>query len=255
MPVSNSGIYKIRNRLNGKYYVGSSIDIDGVCGRFYHHKYKLVNNCHHSQKLQNAWNKYGESNFIFEIIELTPESTLEEIEQRYLDIAKKEISHVYNISFVAYRIEMTDEIKNKISLAQKERLRDSRNHHMFSKNHKQETKDKISKCLLGRYTAEENPNFGKHHSEDIRKTMGRKGVISGNKNPRYDRNVYRFVNRNTAQEFLGTRFEFMKKFELKRWFVDYLVKGKIQETRGWEAFRISSNSNNRTDNSSECQDQ
>ena len=55
-----SGIYKIVNKVNGKYYVGSSNDV--LKTRFYEHKRLLTKNKHFNVKLQNAWNKYGESN-------------------------------------------------------------------------------------------------------------------------------------------------------------------------------------------------
>jgi len=60
------GIYKIENMVNGKVYIGSSKDIKQ---RFRQHLSDLKNNRHHSIHLQRAWNKYGESNFKFSIIE------------------------------------------------------------------------------------------------------------------------------------------------------------------------------------------
>lgn len=60
------GIYKIKNLLNGKLYIGQSVDIES---RWRIHVVELKNNCHHNARLQNAWNKYGEENFDFSIIE------------------------------------------------------------------------------------------------------------------------------------------------------------------------------------------
>lgn len=60
-----SGIYEIRNTVNGKRYIGSAVDI---CRRFIHHRIKLVNNAHHSAKLQNAWNKHGQAAFEFVVL-------------------------------------------------------------------------------------------------------------------------------------------------------------------------------------------
>ena len=56
-----SGIYKIVNKINGKYYVGSSKDV--INYRWIHHKRALRSNRHKNDYLQNAWNKYGEDNF------------------------------------------------------------------------------------------------------------------------------------------------------------------------------------------------
>lgn len=60
------GIYSIKNKINNKIYIGQSHDIES---RWYHHKSDLRSNIHHNKHLQSAWNKYGEDNFDFSIIE------------------------------------------------------------------------------------------------------------------------------------------------------------------------------------------
>lgn len=60
------GIYKIINQIDGKYYVGSSNNIEG--NRWPYHKYHLRKGDHYNNHLQNAWNKYGESCFEFVIV-------------------------------------------------------------------------------------------------------------------------------------------------------------------------------------------
>lgn len=59
-------IYKITNKTNNKFYIGSSINLEE---RWYSHKRALEAKEHHSIKLQRAWNKYGKENFSFEILE------------------------------------------------------------------------------------------------------------------------------------------------------------------------------------------
>ena len=59
------GIYKIENKVNGKVYIGESMNIEN---RWSQHKKVLNENKHHSYKLQRDWNKYGEDNFIFEVL-------------------------------------------------------------------------------------------------------------------------------------------------------------------------------------------
>ena len=61
-----SGIYKIICLGNGKSYIGSSINI---AQRFKRHKNRLRKNKHNNPYLQKSWNKYGENNFKFQIIE------------------------------------------------------------------------------------------------------------------------------------------------------------------------------------------
>jgi group I intron endonuclease len=59
-------IYKIRNVVNQKFYVGST---GNTRERFRCHRNRLRKNKHHCQHLQAAWNNYGEECFIFEVIE------------------------------------------------------------------------------------------------------------------------------------------------------------------------------------------
>ena len=84
--MKKSGIYQIRNIVNDKVYVGHSVDIRL---RWHQHKTKLRYNKHNNSYLQRAWNKYGEHNFIFEILEETEllKTRLEEREQYYLDFS------------------------------------------------------------------------------------------------------------------------------------------------------------------------
>ena len=76
------GIYKIQNKTNGKFYVGSS---DNVERRFSRHKLDLSKNRHDNQHLQNAWNKYGETSFDFALVRGCPKSDLLLEEQKDLD--------------------------------------------------------------------------------------------------------------------------------------------------------------------------
>jgi group I intron endonuclease len=60
-------IYKIRNVVNDKFYVGST---NNTKVRFKNHRRLLRKGRHHCRHLQAAWNKYGEDCFKFEIIEV-----------------------------------------------------------------------------------------------------------------------------------------------------------------------------------------
>lgn len=51
MKEKNCGIYCIENTVNGKKYIGQSIDI---YQRWYEHRSVLRRGKHHSSKLQNA---------------------------------------------------------------------------------------------------------------------------------------------------------------------------------------------------------
>lgn len=65
--MDNFGIYSITCTVNNIVYIGST-EIS-FKKRWKKHKQRLRNNYHENNYLQNTWNKYGESNFIFEIVE------------------------------------------------------------------------------------------------------------------------------------------------------------------------------------------
>ena len=111
----SSGVYAIRNLANGKMYVGSSSDFDR---RKATHLRALRLGKHHSPILQNAWIKYGEDKFAFEMLEEVEPTygALRDREQHYLDALKP----AYNVNDVAdghFRLgkRNTPEHRSKIS--------------------------------------------------------------------------------------------------------------------------------------------
>lgn len=97
-----SGIYRIRNTLNGRVYVGASANLTD---RWRLHRLHLNRGGHHCRALQNAWVKYGEPAFVFEIMEaIELKEARDSREQVYLDdafatglaynIARKASSHL-----------------------------------------------------------------------------------------------------------------------------------------------------------------
>ena len=59
------GLYKITNKITGKYYIGYSKDI---YNRFTRHQNALKSNYHINPKLQHSYNKHTLEAFTFEII-------------------------------------------------------------------------------------------------------------------------------------------------------------------------------------------
>lgn len=116
-----SGIYIIKNIINGKFYIGSS---NNIKLRWNNHLSSLKRGEHHTIMLQRAWDKYGESAFQFEIAEeVTDESKLLTIEQNYLDLIKNSIFRVYNTNSIASKppshkgLKRSQDTKNKMSRA------------------------------------------------------------------------------------------------------------------------------------------
>lgn len=78
-----SGVYVIRNTVNGKVYVGSAVNLEK---RKRQHFQNLKGNYHYNVYLQAAFNKYGESAFEFAVLALVPEKErLLDVEQEFID--------------------------------------------------------------------------------------------------------------------------------------------------------------------------
>lgn len=162
-------IYKIINLINNKVYIGSSINLEI---RLKNHKAKLRNNHHSNQYLQRSWDKYGENNFKFEIIEECKKEEIINKEQYWIDYYKSyDENNGYNLSPTAGNIlnyKMNEEQKNKISKALMGHKLSEETKQKISKTRK-ERKYKISKKhleLLKKLNSENNPN-AKLKKEDV----------------------------------------------------------------------------------------
>jgi group I intron endonuclease len=145
------GIYKITNKINGKFYIGSSKQIER---RWWEHQNDLNKNKHVNQKLQSAWSQHGSNEFEFTIIETVDESQLLIREQFYLDTFKPHLIG-YNISDTASGGDNFTNNPNKEDIRQ--RLSDLNLEYknpMFGKNHSPEAIEKQKNAASGRYTLE-----------------------------------------------------------------------------------------------------
>ena len=155
-----SGVYQITNQINGKKYIGSSVNIKK---RWAHHKTMLRAGNHHSAHLQSAWQKYSGENFKFEIICSCPEDKTVEFEQFFVDARNPE----YNIAKCANAptlgTHLSAETRRKISEA--------------NKNPSLEARRKMSEAKKGRIVLKETRrkmsefHKGKHLSEETRLRM------------------------------------------------------------------------------------
>lgn len=95
---ATSGIYKITCIPTGKIYIGSSVN---VRDRRTSHFGSLRQNKHANLHLQRAWNKYGESAFTFEVLELVLPISLTAREQYWLNKLKPFNRRGFNILPIA----------------------------------------------------------------------------------------------------------------------------------------------------------
>jgi group I intron endonuclease len=78
-------IYQIKNKINGKIYIGSTNNINK---RWTNHRCKLRKGEHENNYLQQAWKKYGEDAFQFSILEEVNGNNRIEREIHYLNETK-----------------------------------------------------------------------------------------------------------------------------------------------------------------------
>lgn len=107
-----SGIYCIKNIINNKNYIGSSIDIRG---RLQMHRALLRKNAHNNHYLQNSWNKHGEDRFVCFILELCAAENLLIREEYFIGLLGD-----YNITKEATRNVPSKESREKHSKTKKE---------------------------------------------------------------------------------------------------------------------------------------
>lgn len=89
-------IYKILNKIDGKFYIGSTCSIKR---RWKEHIKSLCQGKHHSIYLQRAWDKYGENAFVFSIVGGCLKKEAKEYEQYFLDTFKSYDYHIgYNMN-------------------------------------------------------------------------------------------------------------------------------------------------------------
>lgn len=140
----NYGIYGIINKINGKVYVGQTGE--RFLRRYWHHQWKLRDNSHDNIYLQNAWNKYGEDNFEYVILEVAEDlSLLDELEIKYIEHYKKN-----NLS---YNMLLGGGGRRgfKMSESAKEIIAQKNRQHMLGKKHSEETKRKMSETRKGKH--------------------------------------------------------------------------------------------------------
>jgi group I intron endonuclease len=185
-----TGVYQIRNLINGKCYIGSAASRGGMCKRRDKHYSDLGLQRHHSKHLQNAWNKHGADAFVFEILEECEPKKCIEREQHYMDTIlfancndKRFHKLGYNICRIAgSRLgdKVSQETRRKISIAHKgkvmsesarQKMRENHadvsgiNNPNYGKKHSEATRSKISKAVAGKGMT------GKAHSESAKEKI------------------------------------------------------------------------------------
>ena len=160
----SSGIYKIRNLVNGKVYIGSAVNFKR---RWDYHKSRLNNNSHNNIHLQNAWNKNGQENFVFEVVEEVLPSEFDD--KKTFKIKLVNIKEQYYLDTLLFAQDYINK-KNNIFLELGYNLNPTASNSL-GRPTSEYTKKKISESLIGKMIGDKNPNYGRKHSIETRKII------------------------------------------------------------------------------------
>lgn len=214
-----SGIYAIRNKENNKMYIGQSVNMGK---RIQYHKTMLRNGKHFNPKLQNAFNKHGESRF--EVVSML-ECTKGELNQKEIEFIDK-----FNTTEEGYNIceggngstgrPMSVKTKAKISRANKGRVHSKESRQRKSIAAKRMWKDPKHRKKIIKSRAN-NPDWGAwnigtvktdEEKEAISKKMMGRHITEEHKQKLH--NLYKGENSLTAkltkEQVIEIRLRFLK---------------------------------------------
>jgi len=267
----NTGVYKIRNIINNDYYIGSCSHIKGFPSRWSNHRRLLRANKHHSIILQRAWNKYGEHEFIFEILEECEPQRCVSREQYYFNT----LNPKYNILQVAgssFGRKLTSEqiqklkdrfydwmkgdnnwnkspekrefYRNRIKIINPRLYFTEESRRKIGDFHRNKPKSEIQKKRMS--DAQLGTPKSNSHKENMSKhmkkwaednMMGDKNYFygkrfTGNTNPNFS-GYFRFKNKVTNDEIICSQSEFAKRFNFDSGRVSAICSGKRKTHKKW----------------------
>ncbi|HCT86128.1 MAG TPA: hypothetical protein DF296_13135 [Candidatus Margulisbacteria bacterium] len=169
-----SGIYQIQSKIKPeRIYIGSGVDIRR---RWNDHKNKLRKNKHGNSKLQNHYNKYGESDLQFSVLLGCEKENLIVNEQFFFDTYPIYFNECLKANSPFGR-RMSKESKEKISKANKG------HRGIWGYKHTEEARLRIGKFQKGRIrtviemeSLHKGINKGFKHSLETRRKMSEKGM-------------------------------------------------------------------------------
>jgi group I intron endonuclease len=183
-------IYKITNKIDNKIYVGQTIQ--DVEARWKDHL-KKGSNCRY---LKSAINKYGIDNFEFQLVCITFDNELDDMEIKYIEQYNSLVPNGYNLRLGGNSGRHNAETKQKISETLKKRYQNGLipPRSQLGIPHSEITKKKISESLKGQHRSQETIN---------------KWIISRRKNKtiQFDMEGHRlnsFDSCKEAAEYIGT---------------------------------------------------
>jgi group I intron endonuclease len=157
-------VYKIENLVNGKIYIGQTVRSSRI--RETEHFYRLSRKIHNNPHLQNAFNKYGESNFIFAVLNYDDsKEVLDKLEDDYIEYYESlNPEKGYNLRTGGKTGKLSEMTRKRMSEARK-----GEKNPMYGKKLSPEVCKKIGQAKRG----ENNPFYGKKRPLHTRKKMSK----------------------------------------------------------------------------------
>ena len=172
------GVYRIENLLDGKLYIGSSINVEA---RFRKHLATLNRGEHQNAHLQRAFDRDGVDSFCLELVESCTADDLEAREQFYID--KYRVPELgYNIAPRAYSNKGVRHTEEEI-----EKMREASTGRKFSAIHK----ERIATALRQHIRAPE-------HSLNI--SLAKKGKPSSFKGKRHPESARQKIREHALRQ-------------------------------------------------------
>jgi group I intron endonuclease len=185
-------IYILKNKINGKCYVGQTVNIKH---RFCEHKCKGKSKI--NRPLNNAIRKYEWANFAKYIYKNIPISYLDYFEIELIKRLNSISPHGYNLALGGNKNKKVSNItRDKLSQAHRNYYK-THKHPCLGKKMSNETKLKISKANKGKtsywkdkkmpiemiekaklkrrkYIGKDNPNYGNHWTDEMKQSLSKK---------------------------------------------------------------------------------
>lgn len=174
-----SGVYSITNITDNRAYIGSSTK--NVFGRILDHKRRLKKGIHYNPHLQRAWNKDGEENFIFDVVEFHEPEFCLSMEQYWMNLLNVcNSKYGYNVAPATYS--------------------------SYGQRRTEKQKENIKKSLIGKRDGNKNSRYGTTWSEELREKISNKLKLRYRRIVQYSlegRELNRFESMRQAERYLN----------------------------------------------------
>lgn len=246
--INSPGIYAIHHLGSGRFYIGSTHK--SIAKRWRDHRHCLRRKCHHSILLQRAWDKHGEDEFEFLVLETVSYQEIQQypgiiitLEQIYLDLTLcHESDRGFNICREAahsrYGLKMSEETRARLATIMKGR------------KHSLETKQRMSLARVGKQVSLKTReklrmlNLGKTVTSEQRrkisqKLTGRKPTkehIQNQINAQSKR--FKVYSPDGTEQIIKNLEEFCRQQELNSAHMRQVASGNRKQHKGWRCERL-----------------